>query len=199
MVAVFCALREKPLLVVLDEMMVPLAVLLALGRLGNFIEGGVIGSATGGAWGVIYPDVEAPRHPVALYESLKNLAIVPVLMLALRRWPSGRGIVTGLFVVLYAGLRVVVDLLRDYESVWLGLGPGQVMNLAMAGAGLILLVWVALRPPFVPPPVPALPRRAGLARMVLLIALVLYPLGIQTSWTAANITEKRAAGALAGG
>lgn len=68
----------------------PGAFLLAVGRLGNFIEGSVVGSATDLPWGLIYGNVEGARHPVALYESAKNLVIVPILIVALKVWPSGR-------------------------------------------------------------------------------------------------------------
>ncbi len=154
--AVFARWKRVPLLVLLDEVVVPGAFLLAVGRIGNFVEGGVIGSPTDLPWGVIYPDVEGARHPVALYDGAKNLLIVPVLIWAQRRWPPGRGVVAALFVVLYAGLRFAVDTLRDYEAAWLGLGTGQVFNLAMTAAGLVMLVW-ALRRPGQPLP----PRRVA--------------------------------------
>lgn len=189
--ALFAWRKGIPLLSLLDEIVVPGAFLLAVGRLGNFIEGGVIGSATDLPWGVVYPDVEGARHPVALYESAKNLLILPVLIWAQRRWPPGRGVVTALFVVLYAGLRFAVDTLRDYEAAWLGLGTGQVFNLAMTAAGLVLLVWALRRPERPLPPRRPAPQAASWLQVAVLAALVIYPLGIPTSWTRANIAEKR--------
>ena len=187
----FARMRGIGLLELLDEIVVPGAFLLAVGRLGNFIEGGVVGSVTEMPWGFIYPDLEGARHPVALYESAKNFVILPVLIWAISVWPAGRGVVTALFLLLYAGLRFAVDLLRDYEAAWLGLGTGQVFNLAMAGVGLLLLIWFLSRPRVVPAP-RAIPRaRASAWQVIILIFLVLYPLGIPTSWTRENIIEKR--------
>jgi phosphatidylglycerol:prolipoprotein diacylglycerol transferase len=189
--AIFARWKRVPLLVLLDEVVVPGAFLLAVGRIGNFIEGGVIGSPTDLPWGVIYPDVDGARHPVALYEGAKNLLIVPVLIWAQRRWPPGRGVVAALFVVLYAGLRFAVDTLRDYEAAWLGLGTGQVFNLAMTAGGVALLIW-SLRRPERPLPVRhAAPQAASWVQVAVLAALVVYPLGIPTSWTRSNIAEKR--------
>jgi len=189
--AAFAYGRGRPVLVLLDEAVVPAAFLLAVGRVGNFIEGGVIGSLSDLPWAVVMPGVEGARHPVALYDGLKNLALVPVLWLALHRWPAGRGVSLGLFMMLYAGLRTLVDFFRDYESTMWGLPPGQVFNLAMAGAGLAVLVWVRLRPlPAWRPDRPA-EARAGALRVVLFCVLALYPLGIPTSWTRANIEEMR--------
>jgi len=178
-------------LALLDEVVVPGAFLLAVGRLGNFIEGGVIGSETALPWGFVYPDLEGARHPVALYESVKNFVILPVLIWAVGRWEPGRGVVLSLFVFLYAGLRFAVDLFRDYEAAWLGIGTGQVFNLLMATAGLILLVWTLRFPRSVPAPPHPPARAASWLQVAIFAALVIYPLGIPTSWTRANIAEKR--------
>ena len=145
-VFLFCRLRRKRFLVAADELTVPAAFLMGIGRIGNFIEGGVIGSVTAMPWGVIFPGVEGPRHPVALYDGAKNLLLVPVLILILRRWPAGRGVATGAFLFLYAGLRFLVDLFRDYEGGWLGIGQGQYFNLIMAAIGLAVLIWALRRP-----------------------------------------------------
>ena len=191
--AIFTRWKRMPLLLLLDEIVVPGVFLMAVGRLGNFIEGGVIGTVTTLPWGVTYADLEGPRHPVALYDAAKNLALVPVLAWALARFGGGSGVATALFLLLYAGLRFLVDLTRDYESVLLGLGPGQVFNLAMAAAGLVLLLWFLRRPRPRPQPRPAPSGPAGPWRAVLFAFLVLYPRGIPTSWTEVNIEAKRAA------
>lgn len=189
--AVFARLKGHSLIMLLDEIVVPGVFLLAVSRFGNFIEGGVIGSPTSMPWGFEYPDLEGARHPVALYESAKNFIILPILIWAIRKWPPGRGIVLSMFVFLYAGLRFSVDLFRDYEAAWLGIGTGQVFNLLMAVAGLIMLIWT-LRSPREPraKPNPA-PRSASWLHVAALVILILYPLGIPTSWTRANIEEKR--------
>lgn len=188
---VFARIKGLSLLALLDEIVVPGVFLLAVGRLGNFIEGGVVGSVTDLPWGFIYPDLEGARHPVALYESAKNFVILPILIWAIYRWPSGRGVVTSLFLFLYAGLRFAVDLLRDYEAAWLGIGTGQVFNLAMAAAGLLMLLVMLRYPRSVPSRRHPEPQQATWLQVALLVFMILYPLGIPTSWTKENITEKR--------
>ncbi|MFD0980021.1 prolipoprotein diacylglyceryl transferase [Tropicimonas aquimaris] len=189
--AIFARMRGLSLIALLDEVAVPAVFLLAIGRLGNFIEGGVIGSTTNMPWGFVYPDLEGARHPVALYESAKNFLILPILIVAIWKWPPGRGVVASLFIFLYAGLRFLVDLFRDYEAAWLGIGTGQVFNLLMAAAGLILLIWTLRSPRQSDSTSQPTERSASWLQIVVLIALILYPLGIPTSWTRANITEKR--------
>jgi len=88
-VILFCWLRQKPFVRIADELVVPAAFLFAVGRIGNFIEGGVIGAPTNVPWAFIYEGLVEPRHPVALYESMKNFLIVPILILILRRYPAG--------------------------------------------------------------------------------------------------------------
>ncbi|NNF23807.1 MAG: prolipoprotein diacylglyceryl transferase [Rhodobacteraceae bacterium] len=187
----FAMAQRIPLLVLLDEIVVPGVFLLAVGRLGNFIEGGVVGSVANVPWAFVYPDLEGPRHPVALYESAKNFAILPVLIWAIGRWPAGSGIVMSLFVLFYALLRFLVDLFRDYEAAWLGIGTGQVFNLVMAAAGLMLLIGFLRKPRPVPPERRVAPRNANWIQIAVLAFLILYPLGIPTSWTQQNIIEKR--------
>ncbi len=190
-VFLFCRLRRKPFLIAADELTVPAAFLMGIGRIGNFIEGGVIGSVTAMPWGVVFPGVDEPRHPVALYDGAKNLILVPLLILVLRRWPAGRGVATGAFLFLYAGLRVLVDLFRDYEGGWLGIGQGQYFNLIMAAVGLLVLVRALRRRTTATPYVSPEPRRVNPLLAAVFVFLCLYPLGIPTSWTKANIETIR--------
>jgi phosphatidylglycerol---prolipoprotein diacylglyceryl transferase len=189
--AAFCFSRHKPFLRLADEIVVPAALLLALARLGNFVEGGVIGTTTALPWGVVYQDLEGARHPVALYDGVKNAIIGLVLMGVLRRYPAGHGIAMSLFILLYGLLRVFVDLFRDYESYWMGLGKGQFFNLGMAFLGLFLLVLFSRNGTGTSMLQRAREERVGLSRQVILLFLLVYPLGIPTSWTQANIEQKR--------
>ena len=109
----------------------------------------------------------------------------------MRLWPPGRGVVTGLFVLLYATLRFAVDVFRDYEAAWLGLGTGQVFNLVMAAIGLFLLVFFLRRPVRERARIWKSEQGVGFIRAGVLMFLILYPLGIPTSWTQVNIQEKR--------
>ena len=113
---------------------------MGLGRIGNFIDGQIVGSVTGVWWAVKFPDAEGFRHPVVLYDGLKNLLIVPILLYAGRQ-PLPQGVQTGIFLFLYAFLRIFVDVFREYPTTLLGLATGQVLNilLSILGLGLILI------------------------------------------------------------
>lgn len=182
-----------PLLVLLDLLTVAGALIFAVGRIGNFIEGGVIGTVTDLPWGVKVPGVEGLRHPVALYDGVKNFLLLPVLVYVLRRWPPGTGVATGVFLAAYGGLRFAIDQFRDYESVLWGIGPGQWFNLAMAAAGLVVLLRRPVRiEAFGPRNFNTQPTSTALIlRTTLLVFLILFPSCIPTSWTTEYLALKR--------
>jgi phosphatidylglycerol:prolipoprotein diacylglycerol transferase len=142
-VAIFCAVRKRPFRPIFDALAIPAAFILGCGRIGNFIDGQIVGSLTALPWGVQFPEAEGIRHPVVLYDGLKNLLIIPILWMVQRRGvPKGR--LASLFVLLYAGLRIPIDLLRDYPISFLFLPAGQTFNVLMAATGLALVaknVW----------------------------------------------------------
>jgi phosphatidylglycerol:prolipoprotein diacylglycerol transferase len=143
-VGLFCAIRGKPYRVVFDALAIPTAVILAAGRIGNFIDGQIVGSVTTVPWAVKFPEAEGFRHPVVLYDGLKNLLIIPVLMWTRRRpVPAGRLAATFLF--LYAFVRIFIDLYREYPLTLLGLPAGQAFNVFLVVVGLALLVRNLLR------------------------------------------------------
>jgi hypothetical protein len=90
-------------------------------------------------WAVQFPEAGGFRHPVVLYDGLKNFLIIPVLVWVHRRGaPPGR--LAAQFVLLYAGLRIPIDLLREYPRNPLGLPTGQGFNVLTTMAGVFLLV-----------------------------------------------------------
>lgn len=137
-VAVFCLIYRVPIRPLLDVLAISAAIILGFGRIGNFIDGQIFGSITELPWGVKFPNVEGFRHPVVLYDGLKNFMLVPLLL-----WISSRGVPPGriaaLFAILYAGLRIPIDLLREYPTTMWGVPNGQMLNILMLGLGLAAL------------------------------------------------------------
>ena len=210
--AAFCFYRGKSFLALADEMVVPGAVLLGLGRIGNHINGEVFGSVTNLPWATGFLYAEGCRHPVALYDGLKNLLLVPILLgirFAYRRRGSEPppGILFGHFVFWYGSLRLLVDVFREYDSYWLGVGRGQYFNLAMAltGLSLILLAHLLARhhPTLRSPNVhlraidPGRQREGALgAKTALFAVLVVFCLFIPSGWSQQALEgfEQRAIG-----
>ncbi len=137
----FCKLRRRRFFRIADGIVIPSIFFLALGRIGNFINGQIYGRVTTVWWAVRFPGEEVFRHPVTLYESLKNLAIIPILFLVGRKYPVGQGVLLGHFVFWYGFLRLFADHFREYGTKVLGIGTGQYFNLFMAAFGIALILW----------------------------------------------------------
>jgi phosphatidylglycerol:prolipoprotein diacylglycerol transferase len=189
----FCRLSGKSFLAVADEIVLPGAVLMALGRVGNHINGEVYGSITNVAWAMEFPYADGCRHPVALYDGLKNLLLVPILLgvrsFSLRR--SGylpRGLMLGHFVLWYGLLRVFVDFFREYDSYWFGIGRGQYFNLVMAVVGLCIVVVARARAEVVWRS-PRKQDRVFWVKRVVFYALVALCLSIPSGWTQQVLEE----------
>lgn len=76
---------------------------------------------------------------MVLYDAVKNLLIVAVLMLVKKR-QIPQGVRTGIFLFLYAFFRIFVDIFREYPTSLVGLATGQVLNIAFSILGLALMV-----------------------------------------------------------
>ncbi len=126
----YCVWRRLPFRTIFDALAIPAALIMGFGRIGNFIDGQIVGSVTSVPWAIQFPEADGFRHPVVLYDGLKNFLLVPLLLWAgRRRLPPGR--LAALFVVLYAGLRIPIDLLREYPVNPLGLPTGEGFNVIM--------------------------------------------------------------------
>src|SRR5688500_9645758 len=111
-VFIFCRIHNKAFLEITDLLAIPAAFILGMGRIGNFIDGQILGSVTDVPWAVKFPDAEGFRHPVVLYDGIKNLLIIPIVAFASRK-KLPPGVITGLFLFLYSFLRIPVDLFRE--------------------------------------------------------------------------------------
>lgn len=149
--ALFFALRHRrgDILKVADTLVVPVALGLACGRIGNFINQELYGTVTTLPWGIAVPGVDGLRHPVQLYAVAKDLLIAGVCLWHLMRPQFIAGRTFALFLMLYGVLRFLVEALRDqtYAPVDLAgllLTRGQLMTLPVILAGVVL--WLLVRP-----------------------------------------------------
>ena len=146
----FARSRHKRWLAVTDFVapLVPLG--LAAGRLGNFINGELVGRPTDVPWAMVFPQVDnLPRHPSQLYQlGLEGLLLFVILWsYASRHRPMGA--VSGLFLLGYGVLRFVAEFAREPDNflgyLALGLTMGQWLSLPMIVAGMAMMVWAYKR------------------------------------------------------
>ena len=143
--ALFSWVKGKPFLVILDALAIPGALILGFGRLANYIDGQIVGSVTEVWWGVKFPDADGYRHPVVLYDGLKNLLLIVPLLLIRRTGPPP-GVLAANFILWYGFFRLLIDFLRDYRADLLGLPSGQWFNISMVVIGIGMLAWIYRRP-----------------------------------------------------
>jgi phosphatidylglycerol:prolipoprotein diacylglycerol transferase len=181
---IFCRITGHPFLVMTDVMAAPASFILGAGRIGNFIDGQILGSVTGVVWAVKFPDAEGFRHPVVLYDGIKNLLIIPVLLLVGRRNPPA-GFVTGLFLFLYSFLRIPVDVFREYPTSLLGLATGQALNIVLSVIGLAIITVVCGMPRGEDSDVCEAPSAiANISwRKPVFVAILLFCLTMPSDWT----------------
>ncbi|MBT5331199.1 MAG: prolipoprotein diacylglyceryl transferase [Porticoccaceae bacterium] len=132
----------------LGDFIAPLAPIgLFLGRIANFIGGELWGRPTTGWWGMIFPTdpLAIPRHPSQLYEAfLEGLVLFVVLMLLARKQKT-RGLLSGLFLLLYGSFRFLVEFAREPDAhlqdlLFGWMSRGQTLCLPMIIIGITLIV-----------------------------------------------------------
>lgn len=146
----FARTRGKRWLDVTDFVapLIPLG--LAAGRLGNFINGELVGRPTDVPWAMVFPQVDnLPRHPSQLYEfGLEGVLLFIILWLFAAR-PRPTGAVSGLFLAGYGAFRFIAEFARQPDNflgfLALGLTMGQWLSLPMIAIGVALIVWAYRR------------------------------------------------------
>ena len=151
------ARRHRLAFLQLTDLIAPLVPIgLGAGRLGNFINHELPGRVSDVPWAMVFPSMmglgSAPRHPSALYEfALEGVVLFVVLWWVSTR-PRRRGIVSGLFLVLYGTFRFAVEFVRLPDPQlgfvafdWLTMG--QLLSLPMVVTGLLLLLAARCRDP----------------------------------------------------
>ena len=187
----YCRLYRRSFFEIADVMVIAGAFIMGVGRIGNFIDGQIVGAATDLWWGVKFPDLEGFRHPVVLYDGLKNLLLVPLLILVRNMRPP-RGVVTAHFILWYGLLRIFVDFFREYRITLQGFPPGQEFNALMAvvGAGLLFWFYRKARSMSAEDNVSALPEEhlvtpkdGTWSKRIVFIFLLALPTVIPSDWT----------------
>jgi phosphatidylglycerol:prolipoprotein diacylglycerol transferase len=129
---------------------------LAIGRIGDIINGEHFAKSTDLPWGVTYSNpnspgfehsiVYGPTHPAVAYELIGDLVILGILAFLWRLNPKS-GVIFCTGFVLYAIMRFFVSMLRlDSETPALGLTTPELVSLLVIIVGVPLLGFFLRRP-----------------------------------------------------
>lgn len=144
--------RQRPLLQVVDFVAPCVPTGLAMGRLGNFINGELWGRVASPdlPWGMVFRGAgDAPRHPSQLYQFLLEGLLLFVLLWLYARKERVPGQVAAAFLFGYGVLRFVAEFFREPDAhlglLSLGMSMGQWLCIPMILGGAGLWVWVRSR------------------------------------------------------
>ena len=133
-----------------DITVVPVALALALGRIGNFINGELYGRITDVSWCIDYSKNQYAqdlppgcRHPSQIYESLKNFFIFAALWF-IKDKKLPKGFMFWSFVAMYGLLRTIVEFFRQPDEqirfIFNYFTMGQLLSFPLFLIGLIMLL-----------------------------------------------------------
>ena len=137
---------DKPVLWILDRIVIPVASGAIFIRIGNFMNSEIIGKPTNSDYGVIFQKLGEtfPRHPAQLYESFCYLIIFIILWFVY--WKTDKkfrlGFLFGLFLVLLWTVRFFVEFLKEPQGeneIVMGLNTGQWLSIPFILAGLYFM------------------------------------------------------------
>jgi phosphatidylglycerol---prolipoprotein diacylglyceryl transferase len=145
---IFCWKRRKSFWKIADLFIVTAPIGLALGRIGNFINGELYGRVTQSPWGMFFPrGGPLPRHPSQLYESALEGWILFIILWFVKdskKIPAGG--LLALFLSIYGLFRFFVEFFREPDAqlgfVLGSFSMGQVLCAFMIFAGLFLYLYL---------------------------------------------------------
>ena len=118
---------------------------LFFGRIANFINNELYGKITNFSFAMVYPEIDLqPRHPSQLYEAfLEGIILFIILLTYFNKTKSDPtiGKISGLFLILYATFRILIEFLREPDS-HIGLifniaSMGQILSIPLIIIGVI--------------------------------------------------------------
>ncbi|MBI2649960.1 prolipoprotein diacylglyceryl transferase [Candidatus Woesearchaeota archaeon] len=145
----FCKRKKIEFYDIADIVVIPVALALALGRIGNFINAELYGRITNLPWCIDYTKnrfIESLpsgcRHPSQIYESMKNLAIFVVLWF-IKDKKMPKGFMFWSFVALYGLFRTTVEFFRAPDEqigfIFNYFTMGQLLSFPLFLLGLYML------------------------------------------------------------
>lgn len=151
---------HKPLLWILDRVVIPTALGALFIRFGNFMNSEIVGKPTHSDFGVIFVEYPAkvglpgpaiPRHPAQLYEAGCYLLIFFVLWLIYKKSNKSQymGYLFGMFMILIWSARFVIEFMKEAQveerAAWF-LNTGQLLSIPFVILGLYFVLTANKRP-----------------------------------------------------
>jgi phosphatidylglycerol:prolipoprotein diacylglycerol transferase len=154
--AIYARMHNKPFLEVMDLVAPCVPLGLAVGRLGNFINGELWGRAADPSlpWSMIFPQSGSniARHPSQIYQALLEGLLLFIILWLYARSPHRRmGQVSGVFLAGYGVFRFIAEYFREPDSylglLAMGFSMGQWLCIPMIAIGVVMWIWATKHQP----------------------------------------------------
>jgi len=137
---------HKPILWILDRVVIPVASGAIFVRIGNLMNSEIIGKPTNSDFGFVFKQLgeDFPRHPTQLYEAFGYL--ITFLVLWFVYWKTDKkeklGYLFGVFMVLLWVVRFIVEFFKeaqvDNRATW-DLNTGQLLSIPLILVGVYFM------------------------------------------------------------
>ncbi|MDG3580931.1 prolipoprotein diacylglyceryl transferase [Galbibacter pacificus] len=138
---------KKPILWILDRIVIPVTIGGVFVRLGNFFNSEIVGKPTNSDYGIIFKQLGEtfPRHPAQLYEAFGYIIVFAILWYTY--WKTNKkeklGYIFGLFLVLLWTVRFIAEFYKKSQGGFeneLGLlSTGQWLSIPFIIAGFFFM------------------------------------------------------------
>ena len=165
--AIYCRIKKFPVGILADITAPALILAMAVGRIGDIINGEHLSKTTTMAWGFVYSHPSSlsnqvfgytPTHPAVVYEMIWDLLVMGMLW-KLRARFHPHGMLFILFLALYSLGRFTISFLRE-DKVWLGgLTEAHIIAIVIMAVAVPVLVYKAQWVKKTRPPAGAVKKR----------------------------------------
>jgi phosphatidylglycerol---prolipoprotein diacylglyceryl transferase len=140
---------KKPLLWILDRIVITVALAAVFIRFGNLMNHEIIGDVTNVPWAFIFTqagyEVLEPRHPTQLYEAFSYLLIFGLLIYLYYKQKAGEkaGLMFGLFLILLFSARFFIEFVKEVQvekEIEMTLNMGQQLSIPLVLVGLFFVI-----------------------------------------------------------
>jgi phosphatidylglycerol---prolipoprotein diacylglyceryl transferase len=143
----FCRRRKLPFWAVVDSVTVTAPIGLGLGRIGNFINGELLGLPSDVPWAMVFPDGgPVPRHPSQLYEAIAEGPVLFFLLWWLRKRGFRDGTMIVFFLLFYGVIRFFIEFCKEPDPqmgyLFKYLTMGQLLCIGMILASGLLAIFL---------------------------------------------------------
>lgn len=148
---------HKPASWTFDKIVIPIALVGGLIRLGNLMNSEIYGGVTSLPWGFIFERNGEiyPKHPTQIYEALCYFALFALLMwMYWKRNDEERPwLITGVFFIGIFLPRFLIEYVKNVQEPWelgmieqYGINMGQALSIPFVILGVVLVIWAMTHP-----------------------------------------------------